>query len=49
VCSRLELLEAGPVNGPLLIIDAEATAYVPPDWRAEAREDGSVILSKGDR
>jgi N-methylhydantoinase A len=32
--------------GPLLLIDPEATAYVPPGWTAECRDDGSVVLSR---
>lgn len=44
--SRAALLERGPQTGPLLLADPEATAYVPPGWRATAREDGSVILER---
>jgi N-methylhydantoinase A len=42
---RVALLRAGPTAGPLLLIDAEATTYVPAPWSAAAREDGSVVLS----
>jgi N-methylhydantoinase A/oxoprolinase/acetone carboxylase beta subunit len=47
VLTRAELLKSGAVAGPMLLIDAEATAYVPPNWRAEARENGAVILTMG--
>jgi N-methylhydantoinase A/oxoprolinase/acetone carboxylase beta subunit len=48
VLSRAGLLKCGAVAGPLLLIDAEATAYVPAKWRAEAREDGAVVLTAGE-
>jgi N-methylhydantoinase A len=47
VHTRATLLRAGPGVGPLLLIDAEATAYVPPGWRAEARANGTVLLTRG--
>jgi N-methylhydantoinase A len=47
VLTRAELLKSGAIAGPMLLIDAEATGYVPPNWRAEAREDGAVILTMG--
>ncbi|HZN68999.1 MAG TPA: hydantoinase/oxoprolinase family protein [Tepidisphaeraceae bacterium] len=31
--------------GPLLIIDPEATTYVPAHWSAAGREDGTVVLT----
>jgi N-methylhydantoinase A len=42
---RRSLLREGPTMGPLLLIDAEATTYVPKEWAATAREHGSVVLS----
>jgi N-methylhydantoinase A len=42
---RAGLLQAGEIEGPLLLVDAEATAYVPLGWSASAREDGSVVLT----
>jgi len=48
VLTRAGLLKCGAIPGPLLLIDAEATAYVPADWQAEAREDGAVVLTAGD-
>lgn len=47
--SRSSLLGAGPMQGPLLLIDAEATAYLPPNWGARANSDGSVILERNTR
>ena len=40
---RSELL-IGDLDGPFLIVDAEATTYVPPGWSASARQDGTVTL-----
>ena len=34
------------LRGPLLLIDAEATTFVPAGWLAQARDDGSVIIEK---
>ncbi len=45
--SRSALLAAGKTAGPALIIDPEATTYLPPGWNCEAREDGSVICTAG--
>jgi hypothetical protein len=42
---RAGLLRAETIEGPMLLVDAEATAYVPQGWLASAREDGSVVLS----
>ena len=44
--TRSALLMSGRQSGPLLLIDAEATAYVPPHWRASATDDGCVILER---
>jgi hypothetical protein len=33
------------MRGPVLLIDAEATAYVPGDWVARAEENGVVLLT----
>jgi N-methylhydantoinase A len=44
--SRAALVARGPQTGPFLLADPEATAYVPPNWRATARDDGSVILER---
>jgi N-methylhydantoinase A len=43
--TRDELLDAGETRGPILLIDAEATAYVPNDWAARADETGVVVLT----
>jgi N-methylhydantoinase A len=49
---RAQLVSRGdlvprPRSGPLLLVDAEATTYVPPEWRATGRGDGSVVLERG--
>jgi N-methylhydantoinase A len=44
VVSRAELLAAGDLRGPLLILDDEATTYVPPEWTAAAQQNGTVVL-----
>jgi hypothetical protein len=45
VLTREELLTIGPVAGPALLIDAEATAYMPSRWNAVARDDGAVVVT----
>ncbi len=47
--SRAELLHDGATEGPALLVDPEATAYVPPGWRATATEDGSVLMERSGR
>ena len=44
--TRAGLLAAGETEGPLLLIDPQATAYVPPGWSAAARADGTVVVSR---
>jgi N-methylhydantoinase A len=41
--TRQDLLNAAR-RGPLLVIDPEATAYVPEHWTAQGRSDGTVVL-----
>ena len=45
--TRAGLLSAGETAGPLLLVDAEATGYVPPNWSAAGREDGTVVARRG--
>ena len=42
--TRLSLLESGLTAGPALLIDPEATAYIPPHWLATAYDNGSIVL-----
>ena len=42
-----EHLVGTSVRGPLLVIDAEATTYVPVSWVAHGRADGGVLLEPG--
>jgi N-methylhydantoinase A/oxoprolinase/acetone carboxylase beta subunit len=44
VLSRAQLLAVGTTRGPLLVLDDEATTYIPPPWSAVARENGTVVL-----
>ena len=46
VFSRAELLASGAVPGPVLVLDPEATAYVPQHWTASCLENGSVLLGR---
>ena len=44
VLSRAGLIGDRAVPGSLLLIDAEATAFIPPNWAARANEDGGVVV-----
>ena len=44
VVTRGALLEVGQMDGPLLIVDPTATAFVPDGWYARALEDGFITL-----
>jgi N-methylhydantoinase A len=44
--TRPTLLAAGPTSGPLLLIDPEATTFVPTGWTAAASENGSVFIER---
>jgi N-methylhydantoinase A len=44
--NRAALLAAGPTAGPLLLIDPEATAFVPQGWAATADAAGAVLLNR---
>jgi N-methylhydantoinase A len=37
---------AQPRSGPVLIIDPEATTFVPPDWRVSVADHGTLILER---
>jgi len=39
-------LNTGHIEGPAIIEEAESTTVVPPDWHAEVREDGALILTR---
>jgi N-methylhydantoinase A len=43
---RGALVGNSPVRGPLLVIDPEATTYVPPEWGARGRDDGTLVLER---
>ena len=44
--TRIELLAAGATPGPILLIDDEATTYVPAGWSAACDPRGIVTLSR---
>jgi N-methylhydantoinase A len=48
VAERSHLVDA-EVSGPMLMVDEAATTWVPASWRAAGRDDGTVILSKGEK
>lgn len=43
---RFDLLTKGPTSGPFLLIDPEATAYIPQGWTATAHANGSIIATR---
>jgi hypothetical protein len=44
---NIEALETGrPVPGPLLVLDGEAVAAVPGDWRVRRETDGSLLWER---
>ncbi|HEX8522209.1 MAG TPA: hydantoinase/oxoprolinase family protein [Tepidisphaeraceae bacterium] len=46
VLRRAELLTIGPTPGPVILIDPEATTFVPAGWLAQAESSGIVRLSR---
>jgi N-methylhydantoinase A len=44
--NRAALLAAGATVGPILLIDPEATAFVPEGWTAAADPAGAVLLTR---
>ncbi|MEA2708428.1 MAG: N-methylhydantoinase [Phycisphaerales bacterium] len=46
VMTRSHLAWAGKSAGPFLLIDAEATTFVPAGWLAQAQANGSVVLNR---
>ncbi len=46
VMSRAHLAWAGRQTGPMLLIDAEATTFIPRGWMARSEPNGSVILER---
>jgi len=44
--TRRDVRDLGNASGPGLVIDPEATTYVPPEWKASARDDGTIILER---
>jgi len=46
--TRSALLSMGATEGPVLIIDPEATCFIPRGWCVEAWENGSVVAERKD-
>jgi len=46
VFTRSDLLKNGPTPGPFLLIDPQATAYIPPNWTATAHDNGSIVAAR---
>ena len=44
--TRGDVLARGEVSGPAILIDPEATAYLPPGWSAAARPEGTLVLTR---
>jgi N-methylhydantoinase A/oxoprolinase/acetone carboxylase beta subunit len=47
VLRRDELVTMSAMPGPLLVIDPEATTFVPADWMATTTQNGMVTLERG--
>jgi hypothetical protein len=45
---RSALFSTGRTDGPVLIIDPEATCFIPRGWSVEAFENGSVVAERRD-
>jgi N-methylhydantoinase A len=43
--TRQSLRDSGPTQGPALLLEPEATAYIPPHWTATAHPNGAVLLT----
>jgi N-methylhydantoinase A len=44
--TRFSLRRSKVDRGPLLVIDPEATTYVPPGWKVQVVESGALVLSR---
>ncbi len=44
--TRGEVLAAGIVRGPVVLLDPDATTYVPPEWRGVASSSGTIVLTR---
>jgi N-methylhydantoinase A len=42
--TRQVVFKVETIRGPLLIVDPEATVYVPPEWLARVTPNGSIVL-----
>jgi N-methylhydantoinase A len=46
VLTRAQMTWAGKSPGPVLLIDPEATTFIPAGWLARAQENGSVLIER---
>jgi N-methylhydantoinase A len=46
VVTRAQLLWCGQQHGPMLLLDPEATTFVPAGWMARAQSNGAVIVER---
>ena len=46
VLTRGQMTWAGKSPGPALLIDPEATTFIPGGWMARAQDDGAVVVER---
>jgi N-methylhydantoinase A len=46
IVKRAELMGLGKLVGPALMLDAEATTFIPEGWIADAQPNGAVLLQR---
>ena len=46
VLTRGQMAWAGKSHGPALLIDPEATTFIPAGWMARAEADGCVLVER---
>ena len=48
VYDRSKLAAEATVDGPAILEQAESTTVVPPGWRGRIRNDGALVMRRGD-
>lgn len=48
VQARDAVIPGSSIEGPAVLEDAESTTVVPPNWSGIVRDDGALVLSRGD-
>jgi hypothetical protein len=46
VMTRAQLLWCGQQHGPMLLLDPEATTFVPARWMVKAQPSGAAIVER---